>query len=81
MSASTLSEINNTGGVFNTMQLEKVQGGLVNKNIIYSNDHEVLTEESYNEGLEDHAQTLKLKIDSSINELNSLYEGFLKQKQ
>lgn len=40
MSASTLSEINNTctNGVFSTMQLEKVQGGLVNKNIIYSND-------------------------------------------
>lgn len=63
------------------MQLEKVKGSLVNKNnFIYSNDF-YQDESDLSEGTLDQAQSLKTKIDSSINELNALYEGFLKQKE
>lgn len=54
---------------------------MINKNnFVYNNDF-YQDESDLSEGTLDQAQFLKTKIDSSINELNALYEGFLRQKE
>lgn len=62
---STLSELNDNSlnnGIFSTKMMEKIKGSCLDSKKIVESD----------------AFCLKQKIDSSITELNTLYEGFIK---